>query len=298
MARDKSPDVQLQVVITSRKIKEIDALPILNEVLASCGQDKLIPSIAWSNLHPLLDTPQSARFVSLMTASGQLSPAQAALLPRMIERFLSAPQQLDGSSVAELVAFVAERDPDRAKECLSTISLKLPDLSAGGLAQLKTAIEPALKKLLTHESGTPLYLSAQLLAARLGLANIDFAVIRRQFSSPAQPDAGRLQALDALIAFRDGDLLELLPQVLSSSTPQFVRRAFTALGRMSRWWTGPWCATSWGGACAADHARKWQTIVGSDEGSGHRSQLDRILRRLDDQVARRHHPAFAARTVS
>jgi putative heme-binding domain-containing protein len=232
MARDKSPDVQLQVVIASRKIKEIDALPILNEVLASCGQDKLIPSIAWSNLHPLLDEPQSARFVSLMTAPGQLSPAQAALLPRMIERFLSPPQQLDGSSVAELVAFVAERDPDRAKECLSTISLKLPDLSAGGLAQLKTALEPALKKLLTHESGTPLYLSAQLLAARLGLANIDFAVIRRQFSSPAQPDAGRLQALDALIAFRDGDLLELLPQVLSSSTPQFGRRAFTALGRM------------------------------------------------------------------
>ena len=65
LARDPSPDVQLQVAIASRKIKNFDALPVLIDVLAHCGQDKLIPSIAWNNLHPLLET-DSARFVSLI----------------------------------------------------------------------------------------------------------------------------------------------------------------------------------------------------------------------------------------
>jgi putative heme-binding domain-containing protein len=75
-------------------------------------------------------------------------------------------------------------------------------------------------------------LSAQLLAARLGLAQVDSAAIRARFTSPDQPEAARLQALDALVAFRDPALLTLLPEVLSSGTPQFIRRAFTALGRV------------------------------------------------------------------
>jgi putative heme-binding domain-containing protein len=233
LARDRSPDVQLQVAIASRKLKELDALPVLNEVLASCGQDKLIPSIAWNNLHPLLDETRSARWVSLMTASGRLSPAQAALSSRMIDRFLSASHPVvDGASIAGLVGFIAEHDADRAKECLSSISAKLADLSAAGVAQLRADLAPLLRRLLAHESDAPLYLGAQLLAARLGLIKIDSAAIRDRFSSAAQPEASRLQALDAMIAFRDAELLKLLPAVLSTSTPQFTRRAFAALGRV------------------------------------------------------------------
>ena len=63
LARDPSPDVQLQVAIASRKIEGFDALPS-GDVLAHCGHDKLIPSIAWPNLHPLLET-DSARFAEL-----------------------------------------------------------------------------------------------------------------------------------------------------------------------------------------------------------------------------------------
>src|SRR4029077_6157516 len=74
LARDSSPDVQLQVAIASRKIKTFDALPVLSDVLAHCGQDKLIPSIAWNNLHPLLET-ESARFVSLLKLDGQAPQA-------------------------------------------------------------------------------------------------------------------------------------------------------------------------------------------------------------------------------
>src|SRR5439155_23194446 len=94
LARDPSPEVQLQVAIASRKIKGFDALPVLSDVLAHCGQDKLIPSIAWNNLHPLLET-DAARFVSWIVSQGRparpariqknLSPALAALAPRVVE---------------------------------------------------------------------------------------------------------------------------------------------------------------------------------------------------------------------
>ena len=230
LSRDRSPDVQLQVVIAAPKIENCDALPVLNEVLAHCGHDKLIPSIAWNNLHPLLET-NSARLVSLMTSNARLSPAQAALVPRIVERFLSA-QAPDGASLATLIAFVADREADRARECLSAVSLKLTDLSEPIVARLKRDLQAVLEKMLTRERDAPLHFSAQLLAARLGVAQVDSGAIRARFTSPQQPEATRLQALEALVAFRDPALLTMLPEVFSTGAPPFVRRAFTALGRV------------------------------------------------------------------
>ena len=230
LARDPAPDVQLQVAIASRKIKNFDALPVLNEVLAHCGQDKLIPSIVWNNLHPLLET-ESARFVSLITAKERLSPAPAVLLPRIVERILSA-QKPDSAAVAALVRFVADRDEERAKECLSAISLKLAELSEPVARQLKADLNPMLRNLFARKTDTPLFLSAQLLGARLGLAEVDPAAIRARLTATDQPVAMRLQALDALVAFRDPALLTVLPEVLAAGSPEFVRRVFTALGRV------------------------------------------------------------------
>ncbi len=65
LASDPSADVQLQVAIASRKIRNFDALPALSDVLTHCGQDKLIPAIAWNNLHPLLEA-NGTPFVELL----------------------------------------------------------------------------------------------------------------------------------------------------------------------------------------------------------------------------------------
>jgi putative heme-binding domain-containing protein len=227
LAQDPSPDVKLQVAIASRKVKGFDALPVLSEVLAHCGHDKIIPSIAWNNLHPLLET-ESARFVSLQT---NLSPGLSVLSPRMVERILSA-QKPEGASVAALVKLVADRDGERAKECLSAVSSKLATLSEPVTLQLKAELKPVLQELLAREIDTPLFLSAQLLAARLGLAQVDSAAVRARFTASDQPEVTRLQALDALIAFRDPALLTVLPEVFSSSPPHFLRFAFAALGRL------------------------------------------------------------------
>ena len=152
LASDPSPDVQLQVAIASRKIKGLDALPVLSEVLEHCGQDKLIPSIAWNNLHPLLET-DSATFVSSVTSKDRLSPALATLSPRMVERILSA-REPDGASVAALIKFVADRDGERARECLSAVSSKLAALSEPVTLQLKAELKPVLQEFLSRETDT------------------------------------------------------------------------------------------------------------------------------------------------
>jgi putative heme-binding domain-containing protein len=227
LARDPSPDVQLQVAIASRKIKDFDALPVLSDVIEGCGHDKIIPSIAWNNLHPLLET-NSARFASLQKS---LSPALAALSPRIVERILSA-RTPDGIAVATFIKFVADRDGECAKECLSVISSRLDALSEPVRAQLKSELKPVLQEFLGRQANTPLLLSAQLIAARLGLAQLDAAAVRARLTAIAQPETTRLQALDALIAFRDPQLLAALPEALASASPPFIRRLFVALGRV------------------------------------------------------------------
>ena len=52
LARDKSPDVLLQVAIAAPKIPRIEAMATLLEVLANTGNDEVIPHIVWQNLHP------------------------------------------------------------------------------------------------------------------------------------------------------------------------------------------------------------------------------------------------------
>jgi putative heme-binding domain-containing protein len=226
LAHDPSPDVQLEVAVASRKLERFDAVPILSDVLAVCGHDKTIPSIAWNNLHPLLET-NAARFVALQKS---LSPALASLSPRIVERILSG-REPNGPAVAAFIKFVADRDSAHAKECLSAVASRLDALSEPTAAQLKAALEPVLQDLV-HRRDASLVFSAQLLTARLDSRLFDPVAVRTRFVSPDQPEATRLEALDALIAFRDPQLLAALPEVLSSAQTQFARRVLAALGRL------------------------------------------------------------------
>jgi hypothetical protein len=136
---------------------------------------------------------QTARDSFLSSRQRTTAPALAALSPRIVERILSS-QKPDGASVAAFLKFVADRDAERAEECLSAVSAKLGELSEPALAQLKTDLNPLMQNLLARDAGTPLSLSAQLLAARLGFVEVDPATIRtRHFHGTNQ--ATRLQAL-------------------------------------------------------------------------------------------------------
>jgi putative heme-binding domain-containing protein len=231
LARGPSPEVQLQVAIASRKIDGCDALAVLLEVLRHCGQDKIIPAIAWQNLHPLLED-KGTRFVSLLKKNGQKPPAPAVelLLPRAVDRMLAARvPEIDAATA--LLEYCMQTAPGRAPDCIAAISSRTGGLNEATLAKLKQSLLPLIENVLRERPSTQLYLSTQLLAARLGLASGDAAEVRRMFVSTSEAVATRLQALEALIAFRDSSLLESLPGVLASARPDFAGRVFAALGR-------------------------------------------------------------------
>jgi putative heme-binding domain-containing protein len=232
LSRDPSPDVQLQVAIASRKLEGCDALLVLTDVIAHCGNDKVIPAIAWQNLHPLLES-QSARFVELLRTinNENAPPAVAALLPRSIEWMLNT-QEPDAAAVAALVEHSAHRAPDRVPDCIAAVAANLSALNISQLAELKRQLRPVVDTMLNDERTTSHRLSVELLAGRLGLAPLDVAEVRRKFVSIDEPESVRLAALDALIAFRDRPLLAELPAVLRSARPEFTTKVLAALGRL------------------------------------------------------------------
>jgi putative heme-binding domain-containing protein len=234
LAQDPSRDVLLQVAIASRKIEGCDALPILVDVLKHCGNDKMIPAIAWPNLHPLLET-ESARFLDLLASQpAESAPlAVATLTPRFIERMLGT-REPDAAAVAELLEYAAQHAPERAPECVATVSASLNGLSEAQRGELKQRLVKVIEKMLVDPRASSYRMSVELLAGRLGLSSIDMAEVRRKFVSGNEPESTRLEALEALVAFRDRRLLEVLPGVFASSSerPEFTARVLAALGRV------------------------------------------------------------------
>jgi putative membrane-bound dehydrogenase-like protein len=90
MASDAAPDVKLQVAIASRKLADVDALPVLVEVLANAGDDALLPHIVWQNLHPLLAQQDRQFLAEVKKYDLNKSTALKQLLPRATERILAA----------------------------------------------------------------------------------------------------------------------------------------------------------------------------------------------------------------
>jgi glucose/arabinose dehydrogenase len=88
-AEDESPDVKLQVAIAARKIEGIDAMPLLLKVLATCGDDKLIPHIVWQNLHPLLEDGGGDFLKLVKEYDLKKTPNLSKIMPRATERMLA-----------------------------------------------------------------------------------------------------------------------------------------------------------------------------------------------------------------
>jgi hypothetical protein len=88
-ADDESPDVKLQVAIGARKIEGIDAMPLLLKVLATCGEDKLIPQIVLQNLHPLLENGGGDFLKLVKEYDLKKTPNLSKIMPRATERMLA-----------------------------------------------------------------------------------------------------------------------------------------------------------------------------------------------------------------
>lgn len=89
LRNDSSPDVMLQVAIAARKVEGIEPVSVFVDILANCGDDKLIPPIVWQNMHPLLPARSKDFLVEVKKHNLKESPALAKIMPRVTERILA-----------------------------------------------------------------------------------------------------------------------------------------------------------------------------------------------------------------
>jgi putative heme-binding domain-containing protein len=230
LARDGAADVLLQVAIAARKVEGLDPLTVLVEVLSSCGEDKLIPSIAWPNLHPLLPA-RGDQFVRL-TGRVDLgrAPALGVLLPRVVDRIVAEPGASLGP-VRSIVERLVRQDTGLARQCLSAVSERMGETDPARRSELRAQLEPVVRRILDGGPTHPLRVDVQLLAARLGMGSVDAGPVRDRLVATDQPESVRLQALEALILFKDPSLPAAVGRVLSSGSTGFLTRVLAVLGK-------------------------------------------------------------------
>jgi putative membrane-bound dehydrogenase-like protein len=239
MVSDPSPDVKLQVAIAARKLPGVDPLPILLDVLAGCGDDKLIPHIVWQNLHPLLER-DGERFLTLAAkADCSKSPGLARVLPRAIDRILGNPNG-DPTAVAAFAQKLAATDAtEPARLCLAALTLKIQnnEISAKAIDAFKKKMPPTLAQLAEHGKTAELRFEATLLGASLGEPDC-LAAVRGGFERPDGEPGKRLRVLHALIAARDTQLPVLVRGALKDAgkMPAWSADVIQALGRIDADW--------------------------------------------------------------
>lgn len=234
LASDPSPDVQLQVAVASRKLG-LDPLPILLEVLNSCGNDKLIPHIVWQNLHPLLEE-RGDEFLKLVE---KLDPEKSAnvmaMMPKVVDRVLASKKK-DPQTLVSLVTVLAQSQNSResAAKVLALLSSKVQsgELAGEPFKELQPRLTPVVKKL---QNGSNLALALE--ATFLGASFKDeesLRAVREIAKSPKHPEPVRTKAIESLIGAGDPVALETAGALLidKSATAVFRGSVLAALAKL------------------------------------------------------------------
>ncbi len=245
LAGDESVDVRLQVAITAAKLKGIyadgkeqavDPLPTLVAVLASCGEDKLIPHIVWQNLHPRLEQ-NAAQFVKLIGEKDRLQQkAVVDMLPRVIDRVVAV-KTADPTGIAALFSLVTapgSSSQAAAQQCLTVLAERVQsrELSGEQLQQLKPLLAEPLAKILAAEKNPLRFEAATLAASWQDKAALE--IVRSVLQNDRAPEKSRQTAIEALVAAKDVAVLPQLRDMLAK--PEATSTAFrgdllSALGR-------------------------------------------------------------------
>jgi len=238
LAHDSSPDVLLQVAIAARKIEGADPISTLLEVLAACGEDKLIPAIVWQNLHPLLEE-NADRFLHIV-AEKDLSkaPRLAQMMPRVVERILGR-RKTEPGLVLALFRMLSEgksADYKAAGQCLGVLAVKLQtgEINGEQATALRERFGPKLRALLAQDPASPLRLDAALLAVSLKEL-MGREVVRQCCQAKEQPESVRLRALEALIAVKDDSVPDTAAVILADRKGEslaFRGQVLAALGKL------------------------------------------------------------------
>jgi putative membrane-bound dehydrogenase-like protein len=218
LARDKSRDVQLQVAIAARKLEGIDPMPVLLDVLAHCGDDKLIPHIVWQNLHPLLES-RADDFAALVSKRElKFNRATAVILPRAFERIL-ATRAPKAEALGGMLTALSKIDPVTCTQCMDTLSRKAQngELDGAALAALRDKLGPTLAQLAARDKG----LAVEIVLLRASLRDPDGLYgARLLFNSLVEGklDDFGVDALKALVAAGDASVLDGVSKILNKAS--------------------------------------------------------------------------------
>jgi putative membrane-bound dehydrogenase-like protein len=236
LADDPSPDVRLQVAIAATKLKGVDPVPVLLDVLAHSGNDKLIPHIVWQNLHPLLETQPDAFLRALNGVDLQKATNVADLMPRAVDRLLAV-RDLPPQTVSGLVLSLAGPKGNEATcgKCLAMLTAKAHsgELSAGRREEVAKELLPTLHKLAQNKN-FDVAIEATVLAASLGDAG-SIGDARRILTTTHHLEGHRLKALAALVAIGDDEVLEAVAGLLvqpNAGSADFRGQMLLSLGKL------------------------------------------------------------------
>jgi putative heme-binding domain-containing protein len=208
------------------------------EVLAHCGEDRLIPHIVWQNLHLRLEK-EHERFVQLMTRDDYAGkPGVARLAPHAVERILSV-KQADPAAVADLFVSLLEGERANREAAGRTLWLlaeriRTGEIAGAQLAALKNSLERPLQAIMKRAAGDELAFNAALATAAWGDA--EARKLLRSVVLTDDNSQARLAALESLIAGGDNQSLALAVQLLESrknATSELQAGVLGALGKLS-----------------------------------------------------------------
>ena len=138
-------------------------------------------------------------------------------------------------TVVTLLEFVIDVDHATAAKCLATLraAVQSGEIEPTRLTVVRAQLGEAFAAILAAGSDHPLYLEVALVAGSWGDARA-VAALQTLIGTPADSEARRLSAIDALAATQHESLLELAPNLLAEldASPMFVSRVLAALAKL------------------------------------------------------------------
>lgn len=243
LATDPEADVRLQVAIAATKLKGVEAVPLLLDVLTASGDDPLIRHIVWQNLHPRLENEAKTFYDLAAQSDASRSASSEWLIEKSVDRVLASSNP---HSVLALVDYVSARPDEQLatlSRALNSLATRLQnrEVSAEQLAALRPRLEKVVAQVLSSRADDrELHDASALLAATWNDPRA-VELARELFVSSDARAERRAQALHALVAARDNSLESSVTPLFSDPTnyPVELRRAaIEALGRLDANWVG------------------------------------------------------------
>jgi putative membrane-bound dehydrogenase-like protein len=171
LSKSAAPDVLLQVAIAARKIKDVDTLQLLFNVLAAASTDDHLQHVVWQNLQPLLEAHYADFLKLAKTSPVQKTPGLAAIVPLLSERLLAV-KHPESPPIVGLIELLIDQQPgsnDSLIKCLDSLTAKLEtrEINAPSAAALGKRLDAQLQKLLASDTSPALFSSAARLAVGL-----------------------------------------------------------------------------------------------------------------------------------